>query len=90
MDILIETLVRVASVLMSNAYWVVGLAGLFTVAGLFQAQACNPGKQWWRNGGLITDLSYCFVIPVIMPYVRIAALTVAMLVGVPTSWRAVR
>jgi sterol desaturase/sphingolipid hydroxylase (fatty acid hydroxylase superfamily) len=56
--------------LVSQIPWAIGLATLFTVLALFPSQACNPGKHWWRNPGLLTDTHYLFVIPVIMPYLR--------------------
>src|SRR5262249_39097705 len=36
--------------------------------------ACNPGKSWWRNPGLLTDLCYCFILPFFIPYMRLALL----------------
>src|SRR5882757_238549 len=56
--------------LLAQIPWALGLALLFTVISQFPSQACNPGKHWWRNPGLLTDTHYLFIIPVIMPYLR--------------------
>jgi sterol desaturase/sphingolipid hydroxylase (fatty acid hydroxylase superfamily) len=45
-------------------------ATLFTVLSLFSSQACNPGRTWWRNRGLVTDFCYMVVVPFIAPYLR--------------------
>src|SRR5213075_2224990 len=38
--------------------WAIGLSILFTVLSLFQSQACNPGRRWWRSRDLLTDIQY--------------------------------
>lgn len=50
----------------------IAFAVVFTVLSLFSGQACNPGRPWWRNPGLITDLCYLIVIPFIAPYMRMS------------------
>jgi sterol desaturase/sphingolipid hydroxylase (fatty acid hydroxylase superfamily) len=49
-------------------------AAVFAVLTLFPSLACNRGKPWWRNRGLLTDLCYCFVLPFFIPYMRLALL----------------
>ena len=48
-----------------------GLAALFTVLAVFKSQTSNPGKVWWRNPGLATDLTYGLVHALIGPYFRV-------------------
>jgi sterol desaturase/sphingolipid hydroxylase (fatty acid hydroxylase superfamily) len=43
---------------------------VLTALSLFSSQACNPGRTWWRNPGLFTDICYCLVVPFIAPYMR--------------------
>src|SRR5581483_5437326 len=61
------------------------LAGAFTVLAWFSA--CNPGQAWWRKRDLVTDLCYCFFIPVIARYLRIGMLIVgaALLFHITTA-----
>ena len=37
------------------------LAALFTGLAVFKNQASSPGKVWWRNPGLVTDLTYSLI-----------------------------
>ena len=37
---------------------------------LFSSQACNPGKTWWRNRGLVVDLCYWIALQCLAPYIR--------------------
>jgi sterol desaturase/sphingolipid hydroxylase (fatty acid hydroxylase superfamily) len=50
----------------------VAFAIIFSVLSLFSSQACNPGRTWWRNPGLITDVCYMVVIPFVAPYLRMS------------------
>ncbi len=45
----------------------------FTIASLFERLACNAGRKWWRNSGLKTDMFYIFIIPFIVPQMRVIA-----------------
>jgi sterol desaturase/sphingolipid hydroxylase (fatty acid hydroxylase superfamily) len=60
---------------------------IFTLLSLFTKQACNPGRTWWRNPGLVTDLCYLVIIPFIAPYMRISLMVAgaALLSGVMTA-----
>jgi sterol desaturase/sphingolipid hydroxylase (fatty acid hydroxylase superfamily) len=58
------------------------MAAFCTALCLFSSQACNPGKVWWRNRGLIIDACYWLTIQFLAPYFRtgllIAFATLAM------------
>ncbi len=69
---------KIIDVLTSQLPWIAGMAVLFTVLGLFRSQACNPGTSWWKNRGLVTDLQYSFLLPIIMPYFRVTILASLM------------
>ena len=59
----------------------IGLAVLFTALAVFEGQASSPGKVWWRNPGLATDVTYGLIHALAGPYFRLPALiviTVAM------------
>lgn len=55
----------------------IGLAILFTVLTAFKSQQASPGKVWWRNPGLITDLSYGLIHTLVNPYFKLPALIIA-------------
>ena len=65
----------------------IGCAIVFTVLSLFPSQACNPGRTWWRNPGLFTDICYIVVIPFVAPYLRMSLMVVGagLLSGVMTA-----
>jgi len=46
----------------------IGLALLFTALVAFKSHAASPGKVWWRNPGLGTDITYSLVHGVVGPY----------------------
>src|ERR1700730_9025241 len=52
----------------------IGFAIIFSVLSLFSSQACNPGRTWWRNPGLFTDICYMVIIPFMAPYLRMSLL----------------
>ncbi len=62
----------------------IGLAIAFTILALFESQKSSPGKVWWRNPGLATDITYGLLHAVAGPYFRLPALMVmvALLSGV--------
>jgi sterol desaturase/sphingolipid hydroxylase (fatty acid hydroxylase superfamily) len=66
---------------------VIGFAIAFTVLSLFSSQTCNPGRPWWRNPGLATDICYMLIIPFVAPYMRISLMIAgaALLSGVMTA-----
>jgi sterol desaturase/sphingolipid hydroxylase (fatty acid hydroxylase superfamily) len=46
----------------------IGMACLFTLLAVFKSHAASPGKVWWRNPGLGTDITYSLVHGVVGPY----------------------
>jgi len=54
----------------------IGLALLFTVVAIFDSQASKPGKVWWRNPGLFTDVCYALIHGLVGPYLRLPAIIV--------------
>jgi sterol desaturase/sphingolipid hydroxylase (fatty acid hydroxylase superfamily) len=57
-----------------------GLAVIFTILTVFESQASSPGKVWWRNPGLRTDICYSLMHSVASPYLRIPSVIVVVLV----------
>jgi len=53
---------------------ILGLAAFFTVLSLLKSQASSPGKVWWRNPGLATDLTYSLIHSGIGQYFKFPAL----------------
>jgi sterol desaturase/sphingolipid hydroxylase (fatty acid hydroxylase superfamily) len=60
-----------------------------TAITLFSSQACNPGKVWWRNRGLLVDVCYWVTLQCLAPYLRMALLiaiaTLAMTFASPAE-----
>jgi sterol desaturase/sphingolipid hydroxylase (fatty acid hydroxylase superfamily) len=50
----------------------IAFAIIFSVLTLFSSQACNPGRTWWRNPGLFTDICYIVIVPFVAPYMRMS------------------
>jgi sterol desaturase/sphingolipid hydroxylase (fatty acid hydroxylase superfamily) len=69
--LLATKLIDVMSSLLPSA---LAMAAVCTALCLFSSQACNPGKVWWRNRGLVTDLWYWLIIPFLAPYLRMGLL----------------
>jgi len=65
----------------------IGFAAAFTVLTLFTSQTCNPGRTWWRNPGLATDICYLAIVPFMAPYLRMSLMLIgaALLSGVMTA-----
>ena len=55
------------------------LCVLFTALSLAESQASSPGKVWWRNPGLFTDISYALIHAVIGQFFKLPALLVMVL-----------
>jgi sterol desaturase/sphingolipid hydroxylase (fatty acid hydroxylase superfamily) len=45
-----------------------------TAISLLSSQACNPGKVWWRNRGLLVDVCYWLTLQCLAPYLRMGLL----------------
>jgi sterol desaturase/sphingolipid hydroxylase (fatty acid hydroxylase superfamily) len=56
-----------------------GLAVLFTALTVCESQTSSPGKVWWRNPGLATDISYALIHAVVGQYFKIPALIAMVL-----------
>ena len=49
-------------------------AAACTALCFFSSQACNPGKVWWRNPGMLLDACYWLVVQFLAPYFRMGLL----------------
>lgn len=65
----------------------IGFAIVFSVLSIFSSEACNPGRTWWRNPGLFTDICYMVVIPFLSPYLRTSLMVAGagLLTGIMTT-----
>ena len=54
----------------------IGLAALFAFMTVFESQVSSPGKVWWRNPGLPTDIVYGLIHGVIAPYFKLPVLLI--------------
>jgi sterol desaturase/sphingolipid hydroxylase (fatty acid hydroxylase superfamily) len=84
MELIGSLLEETAETLLTLLPSAIGFAIAFTVLTLFSSQTCNPGRPWWRNPGLGTDICYMLIIPFIAPYIRLSLLIAgaALLSGV--------
>jgi len=73
-DFFASCVARITEVLVAIAPTTLVFAVIFAALTPFPSLACNPGKPWWRNRGVLTDLCYCFIIPFFIPYMRLALL----------------
>jgi len=87
MQTLWAILEHLGEILRGQLPWALGLSLLFTALSLFQSQACNPGRPWWKSRDLITDIQYFFMVPIIAPYARLIVmlLVVAAMHGAMTD-----
>ena len=87
MDMIWTLFNSLCAALLPQIPYAVGLALLFTFLTLYQSQACNPGKVWWKNRELLTDIQYFFMVPIISPYTRIITMIIVIsaLSGVMTE-----
>jgi sterol desaturase/sphingolipid hydroxylase (fatty acid hydroxylase superfamily) len=84
MELIGSLLAEAAEALLTVLPSAIGFAIAFTVLTLFSSQACNPGRPWWRNPELGTDICYILIIPFIAPYINLSLLILgtALLSGV--------
>lgn len=75
MEIVWSVFGDVFSSLRNNLLWMGGFAALFTVLAIFDNQACNPGKVWWKSRNLFNDIVFAFAYEFINPLLRIVAIT---------------
>jgi sterol desaturase/sphingolipid hydroxylase (fatty acid hydroxylase superfamily) len=85
-DLVWSFLANIAQTLLIVLPSAIGFAVVFAVLTLFPSQACNPGRPWWRNPGLATDICYILLIPFAAPYMRMSLMIggAALLSGVVT------
>jgi sterol desaturase/sphingolipid hydroxylase (fatty acid hydroxylase superfamily) len=78
---------KIAETLLTVLPSAIGFAVAFAVLSLFTSQACNPGRPWWRNPGLATDICYILIIPFLAPYLRMSLMIggAALLSGAMTT-----
>lgn len=64
-------------------FMVMGIA----FAALSWFSPCNAGKPWWQKRGIVTDLTYVFITPVLMRFARIgfSIMIAVYIVGITTS-----
>jgi len=74
-----QILLRTGEIYSTQIPIIAGLGILFTVFTIFESQTASPGKVWWRNPGLGTDISYALIHAVLMPYFRIPGLVIVTL-----------
>ena len=82
MDMTTTMIASLWTALTAQLPYALGLSVVFTVLALFQSQACNPGRPWWKSRDLLTDLQFFFLIPIIAPYLRLVVmLSLVLLLG---------
>ncbi len=79
-------LVGIADIYSTQFPAMIGLAALFTALSILRSQASSPGKVWWRNPGLATDICYATVNTVLTPYLRIPIVIAVTLLLYGALW----
>lgn len=75
-DALLVVLDKIVETYAKQIPIIIGLACLFSILSIFKAQASNPEKVWWRNPGVVTDLTYALIHGLLGPYFKLPAFTV--------------
>ena len=90
-DPVVTVLEKIVEVYRTQIPIIVGLAALFTILTIFKSQASKPEKVWWRNPGLLTDITYALLHGLLAPYFRLPAtiIVVVLLSGIMTTEQAV-
>jgi sterol desaturase/sphingolipid hydroxylase (fatty acid hydroxylase superfamily) len=85
MDLALAFAEGIAHTLLRVAPYLAGMGVLF--AALSWWSPCNAGKPWWNKRGLVTDICYWMVVPVLQRYGRIGlAVAIAIfLLGINTT-----
>jgi sterol desaturase/sphingolipid hydroxylase (fatty acid hydroxylase superfamily) len=60
--------------------WVLGFATLFTLVSVLGLGVSSPGRTWWKNPGLATDVSYLVIHTAVGTYLRLPALIIVSIV----------
>ena len=81
---IVEKVLDTLSVVLPSA---IACAIVLLILSWFSSQACNPGRTWWRNPGLVTDACYLLVVPFVAPYMRMSLMVVGatLLAGAMTK-----
>ncbi len=83
--------VQVWAIYANQAPFFIGFAALFTVVAALELGTANPGRPWWRNHGLATDVTYLIVHTAAATYLRLPAMImVAILVSGSMSTNEIR
>lgn len=69
-------LTKVIEVYSQQVLVFVGFGLLFSILAIFDSQVSKPGKGWWRNPGLFTDISYAVIHGLVGPYLRLPAIII--------------
>jgi sterol desaturase/sphingolipid hydroxylase (fatty acid hydroxylase superfamily) len=70
---------KVADIYMAQLPIILGLALLFTILTVFESQTSSPGKTWWNNPGLPTDISYALIHTFLAQYIKYPIIVVVFL-----------
>ena len=74
-DSLVLLLQKIVDVYERQIPIIIGLACLFAAFTVFKSQVSSPGKVWWRNPGLATDITYALIHGIAGPYFKLPVLT---------------
>ena len=69
MTMALEVLQQIMVTWWKTLPWLVGMGAAFGV--LSRWSPCNQGKPWWEKRGLVTDILYWFLSPLVTRYLRI-------------------
>jgi sterol desaturase/sphingolipid hydroxylase (fatty acid hydroxylase superfamily) len=70
---------RVAEIYMAQLPIILGLALLFTILTVFESHTSSPGKKWWNNPGLPTDISYALIHTFLAQYIKYPIMIIVFL-----------
>jgi sterol desaturase/sphingolipid hydroxylase (fatty acid hydroxylase superfamily) len=79
MTFITDVLTRLGTIYSTAIPWMIGLAILFTILTVFESQTSSPGKVWWKNPGLPTDITYGLMNSVILPYLQYPVVIIVFL-----------
>ncbi len=76
LEYLHPVLTQIEQVFLPQIRVVIPLAILFSVLTVFTSEVSSPGKVWWKNPGLLTDVCNAIVNSVLAPYFRTSILLI--------------
>lgn len=80
MELLTAVLGGVLGTFTQNLMYMAAFAVVFSALTIFDSQACNPGKPWWKGRDLVTDILFSVAYEFINPLLRIIAITMFMVI----------